>query len=325
MTASSYKQFFRRHHEILVVGVAIVLVALFVTISRGMWASPYNLASVLQVTATLGIMALAESLVITSGEIDISVGSTFGFSAITYLGLVPHLGSAAALIIALAAGLGIGALNGFLVVWFRLPSLIVTLGTLLIFQGLCIAVTAGFSFSIPWAHRKHFVYQVLGGGNLLGVNTAVFWMLGLFILFQMILFAMPFGNRLLAVGGSSQTAHSRGISVKRVKFAAFALCGLLAGFAGVLEAGKLGFADGSMGRLMELQAIAACVLGGCALAGGRVSILGVLMGTFLLCGIQSFLVIMGVQPQWFMLVLGIIVVSAARADRVFRDWVLRGV
>ena len=71
-------------------------------------------------------------------------------------------------------------------------------------------------------------------------------------------------------------------------------------------------------------AIAACVLGGCALAGGRVSILGVLMGTFVLCGIQSFLVIMGVQPQWFMLVLGIIVVSAARADRVFRDWVLRG-
>ncbi|MGD9363603.1 MAG: ABC transporter permease, partial [Desulfobacterales bacterium] len=272
MTASSYKQFFRLHHEILVVGVAIVLVALFVTISRGLWASPYNLASVLQVTATLGIMALAESLVITSGEIDISVGSTFGFSAITYLGLVPHLGSAAALIIALAAGLGIGALNGFLVVWFRLPSLIITLGTLLIFQGLCIAVTAGFSFSIPWAQRKNFAYQVLGGGNFLGVNTAVFWMLGLFILFQMILFAMPFGNRLLAVGGSSQTAHSRGISVRRVKFTAFTLCGLLAGFAGVLEAGKLGFADGSMGRLMELQAIAACVLGGCALAGGRVSL-----------------------------------------------------
>jgi simple sugar transport system permease protein/ribose transport system permease protein len=270
-------------------------------------------------------MALGEALIITSGEIDISVGSIFGFSAITYLGLVPHLGSAAALIIALAAGIGIGALNGFLVVWFRLPSLIVTLGTLLIFQGLCIAVTAGFSFSIPWAQRKNFVYQVLGGGDFLGVNAAVFWMLGLFILFQMILFAMPFGNRLLAVGGSSQTAHSRGISVRRVKFAAFALCGLLAGFAGILEAGKLGFADSSMGRLMELQAIAACVLGGCALAGGRVSLLGVLVGTFILCGIQSFLVIMGVQPQWFMLVLGIIVVSAARADRVFRDWVLRGV
>jgi ribose transport system permease protein len=196
---------------------------------------------------------------------------------------------------------------------------------LLIFQGLCIAVTSGFNFSIPWAQRKNFVYHVLGGGNFLGVNTAVLWMLGVLILFQMILFAMPFGNRLLAVGGSSQTAHSRGISVKGIKFSAFTLCGLLAGFAGVLEAGKLGYADGSMGRLMELQAIAACVLGGCALAGGRVSLLGVLMGTFILCGIQSFLVIMGVQPQWFMLVLGIIVVSAARADRVFRDWVHRGV
>ena len=324
MTALSYKKFLRLHSETLVVGVAIVLVAIFVAISRGLWASPYNLASVLQVVATLGIMALGEALVITSGEIDISVGSTFGFSAITYLGLVPHLGSVPALIIALAAGFGIGALNGFLVVWFRLPSLIITLGTLLIFQGLCIAVTAGFSFSIPYAQRKNFVYHVLGGGNFLGANTAVFWMLGFFILFQMIVFAMPFGNRLLAVGGSSETAHSRGISVRRVKFAAFALCGMLAGFAGVLEAGKLGYADGSMGRLMELQAIAACVLGGCALAGGRVSLLGVLMGTFILCGIQSFLVIMGVQPQWFMLVLGIIVVSAARADRVFRDWIVRG-
>ena len=230
-----------------------------------------------------------------------------------------------AAIIALAAGLGIGALNGFLVVWFRLPSLIITLGTLLIFQGLCIAVTAGFSFSIPWAQRSNFVYQVLGGGKFLGLNTAVLWMLGILILFQMILFAMPFGNRLLAVGGNSQTAHSRGISVGRVKFAAFTLCGLLAGFAGVLEAGKLGYADGSMGRLMELQAIAACVLGGCSLAGGRVSIIGALVGTFILCGIQSFLVIMGVQPQWFMLMLGIIVISAARADRVFRDWANRGV
>ena len=325
MTVSSSKQFFRLHPEILVVSVAAILVALFVTISRGLWASPYNLASVFQVTATLGIMALGEALVITSGEIDISVGSTFGFSAITYLGLVAHLGALPALLVALAAGAGIGAINGLLVVRFGVPSLIITLGTLLIFQGLCIAVTSGFSFSIPWAQRNHFFYQVLGGGNFLGLNTAVFWMLGLFIVFHLIIFSMPFGNRLLAVGGSSQTAHSRGISVKRIKFKAFTLCGLLAGFAGVLEAGKLGYADGSMGRLMEMQAIAACVLGGCALAGGRVSLLGALVGTFILSAIQSFLVVMGVQPQWFILILGIVVVSAAKADRIFRDWVNRGV
>ncbi len=324
MQVSSYKQFLRAHHEILVVGIALVLVLLFVAISGGVWASPYNLASVLQVTATLGIMALGEALVITSGEIDISVGSTFGFSAITYLGLVSQLGSTTALIIALAAGMAIGALNGFLVVRFRVPSLIMTLGSLLIFYGLCLAVTKGFSFSIPWAQRAHLMYTVLGGDDFLGVNTAVFWMVAFFILFQIIVFATPFGNHLLAVGGSNETAHSRGISVRRVKFAAFVLCGLLAGFAGVLEAGKLGSADASMGRYMEMQAVAACVLGGCSLMGGRVSLLGTLVGTLILCSIQSFLVIMGMQPQWFMLALGIIVVSAARADRVFRDWVTRG-
>jgi simple sugar transport system ATP-binding protein len=106
---------------------------LFVAISKGVWANSYNLASVLQVTATLGIMALGEALVITSGEIDISAGSTFGFSAITYLGLVLHVGPILATIIALAAGIGIGVLNGFMVVWFRIPSLIMTLGSLLIF------------------------------------------------------------------------------------------------------------------------------------------------------------------------------------------------
>ena len=325
MQVSSYKQFLRAHHEVLVVGIAVIFVLLFIGISGGVWASPYNLASVLQVTATLGIMALGEAMVITSGEIDISVGSTFGFSAITYLGLVSLLGSTVAMIIALAAGVGIGALNGFMVVRFRIPSLIMTLGALLIFQGLCLAVTKGFSFSIPWAKRAHITYTALGGDDFLSVNTAVFWMVVLFVLFQIIVFATRFGNHLLAVGGSNETAHSRGISVHRVKFAAFTLCGMLAAFAGVLEAGKLGSADASMGRLMEMQAIAACVLGGCSLSGGRVSLLGTLVGTFLLCSIQSFLVIMGMQPQWFMLMLGIIVVSAASADRVFRDWITRRV
>ncbi len=307
------------------VGIAVVLITLFVIVSRGLWATPYNVVSILQVMATLGLMACGEALVISSGEIDISVGSIFGVSALTYLGLYSYLGAIPAGIIALAVGFTIGVLNGLLVVLLGIPSLIMTLGTLLIFRGLCIAITEGFGFSVPWAQRKNLGYQILGGDTLLGVNTAVYWMAGFFILFQIIVFTTRFGNHLLAVGGDKETAHSRGIRVGRVKVMAFALCGLLAGFGGILEAGKLGFADGSFGRLMELQSIAACVLGGCSLAGGRVSILGTLVGTFILCGIQSFLVIMGLQPQWFILVLGIIVISAAMADRVFRDWVTRGV
>lgn len=130
----------------------------------------------------------------------------------------------------------------------------------------------------------------------------------------------PWGNQLLAVGGSLESARSRGVRVSRIKLSAFVLCAALAALGGVLEAGKLGSADGSMGRLMELQAIASCVLGGCLLAGGRISLIGALLGAFVLSSIQSYLVVMSVRPQWFILLLGIIVVLAALGDRWLRQW-----
>ncbi len=143
---------------------------------------------------------------------------------------------------------------------------------------------------------------------LVVLHVAIFWTVA--------------GNRLLAVGGDAESARSRGVRVGQVTWLAFIACSALAGFGGVLEAGKLGFADGSFGRLMELQAIASCVLGGCLLTGGRISVVGALVGAFVLSSIQSYLVIMGVQPQWFILLLGVIVVFAALADRTFHTWLL---
>jgi simple sugar transport system permease protein/ribose transport system permease protein len=236
---------------------------------------------------------------------------------------VIKFGPIPAALLAVVAGAAIGALNGFLVTRFKAPSLIVTLSTLMIFRGLSIALTEGFSFSVPYKARTGLLYQVFGGGNFLGVNSAVWWLGLVFAILMVFVFATPAGNRLLAVGGSSASAHSRGIRVDRIKITAFILCGALAGLAGVLEGGKLGFADGGMGRLTELQAIAACVLGGCALAGGRISLVGVIVGAFALSSIQSFLVVNGVQPQWFILLLGVIVVAAAIGDRALRDWALR--
>jgi simple sugar transport system permease protein/ribose transport system permease protein len=303
--------------------IAIALVAIFAATSGGRWANFYNIASILQVTATLGLMALGVSLVIGTREIDISVGSTFGMGALVYLWLANNADPLVGLIATLGAGLLIGLLNGWLVVWAKTPSLIITLGTLMIFRGIAIALTGGFSFSVPYAERGHPVYQVLGGGELFGLNTAVPWMVCVLVALSIFLFATPGGNRLLAVGGSAESAHSRGVHVDRVKITAFAVCGLLAALGGALEAGKLGFADGSMGRLMELQAIAACVLGGCALAGGRVSLVGAVLGAFVLSSIQSYLVVMGVRPQWFILLLGLIVVFAAFGDKALRVWALK--
>ncbi|MDI5933330.1 ABC transporter permease [Halomonas kalidii] len=317
------RQLVRQHSEIGIILIAILLVMFFSTTSFDRWATAYNLASIAQITATLGLLALGASLVMGTGEIDISVGSTFGIGALAYLGTVATIGPLPAMLLAAAAGAAIGLFNGFIVTRFGVSSLLLTLSTLLVFRGVAVALTDGFSFSVPYGERSGFLYQLFGGGDFLGVNTGFWWLiLGLAVL-MVFLYATPGGSRLLAVGGSAESARSRGIRVTRVKVRAFIICGVLAALAGTLEGGKLGFADGGMGRLMELQAIAACVLGGCALLGGRVSLIGVVVGAFVLSSIQSYLVVNGVQPQWFMLLLGTIVVAAAISDRSLRDWALR--
>jgi simple sugar transport system permease protein/ribose transport system permease protein len=324
MRLSALRRLARRHSELGIVLIALLLALVFASTSADRWANGFNLAAVAQQTATLGLMALGVALVIGTGEIDISVGSVFGFCALVYLGQVPTLGPIPSVLLAMVAGAAIGTLNGFLVTRFAVPSLIVTLSTLMIFRGLAIALTEGFTFSVPYKTRREAVYHVFGGGNLAGINTAFWWMVLALIVLTVFVYATRGGNRLLAVGGSAQSAHSRGVRVRRIKLAAFILSGMLAALAGTLEAGKLGFADGGMGRLMELQAVAACVLGGCALVGGRISLLGTVVGAFALSSIQSYLVVNAIRPQWFILLLGLIVVAAALSDRALRDWALSG-
>ncbi len=320
MAGSTYKQVVARHSEIGIFLIAIAAVVFFSLSSGGKWANLFNLGTILQVTATLGLMSLGVAFVMGAGEIDISVGSTLGMGALTYLWLSLRIHPALAAVAATAVGAAIGLFNGLLVTRTKAPSLIISLGTLLIFRGIAIALTNGFSFAIPYEQRDSFSYALLGGGEWFGFNTAIVWVIAGLIVLSVVLRGTPFGNWLLAVGGSADSAHSRGVRVDRTKVIAFVLCGALSAFAGALEAGKLGFADGSMGRQMELQAIASCVLGGCLLAGGRVSLIGALMGAFVLSSIQSYLVVMAVKPQWFILLLGLIVVFAAYGDQRFRDW-----
>jgi simple sugar transport system permease protein/ribose transport system permease protein len=163
--------------------------------------------------------------------------------------------------------------------------------------------------------KANSVYQFFGDSDVLGYNNALVWALVILLLLQYILFWTPIGNRLLAVGGNAESAHSRGVSVMSTKWRVYIACAFLAGLAGILQASDLGYVDGGFGRQRELQAIAAAVLGGCALAGGRTSLVGTLLGAFILSGIQSYLVIKSIGPEWFILLLGLIVVLVSLADR----------
>ncbi len=313
----------RRHPEGITIGLVILISLAFAVITQGRWVSIGNLQSVSQVTAVLAIMAFGEAMVIATGEIDISVGSVSGIGALTFLGLAPMVGSGLALLAAIVCGIVIGTLNGVFVVLLGLPSLLVTLGTLFLFQGIGYAATSGFSFAATDAVRQDFIYNTVGGGNIAGVNVAAIWALIVLVVLQMIVFETPVGNRILAVGGDAASSFSRGVSVTKIKFGVFVVSGVLAAFAGVLDAAFIGYADGSFGATMELSAIAAAVLGGCHLTGGRISLLGTLFGAFMLRGIQSFLILLAVQPQWYILVVGLIVVLASVADRTLTRFATR--
>ena len=305
----------RRHPEGVTISMVVLISLAFAVITQGSWLSVGNMQSLSQVTAVLAFMAFGEAIVIATGEIDISVGSVSGIGALVFLGLAPVVGSGLALLGALACGILIGALNGVFVALLGLPSLLVTLATLFLFQGIGYAVTSGFSFAATDSVRQQWIYNAVGNSGVAGVNAGVIWALVVLVVLQLVVFETPVGNRILAVGGDAASSFSRGVNVTKIKFGVFVVSGLLAAFAGVLDAAFIGYADGSFGATMELSAIAAAVLGGCHLAGGRISLIGTLLGAFVLRGIQSFLIILGFQPQWYILVVGLIVVLASLADR----------
>ena len=318
------RRIIRKHPEAATVSMVVLISLAFASITRGSWLSTGNLQALSQITAVLAMMAFGQALVIATAEIDISVGSVCGVGALVFLGLAPLIGSALALLGALVCGILIGALNGVFVALIGVPSLLVTFGTLFLFQGVAYAVTAGFSFVATKAVRQEFVYSAVGGGDFAGVNAAIFWALIVLLVLHVVVFKTPVGNRILAIGGDAASSFSRGVKVGKIKLGVFAVSGLLAAFAGVLDAAFIGYADGSFGATMELSAIAAAVLGGCHLAGGRISLIGTLLGAFMLRGIQSFLILLGVQPQWYILVAGLIVVLATLADRTLTRLALKG-
>ncbi len=308
--------FMRKRIEIGAAIVAVLLIFGFTQASDGVWLSITNMREVLRVTAVLSIMAFGEALVITVGEIDISVGSVFGIVGLTYMAFAPQAGVLPAVVIALVVALVIGALNGLVTSYFRIPSLIVTLGSLFFFRGLIYAILAkAFSFKTNDILRADPLYQFFGDKSVFGINIALVWAVASMLFVSYVLFLTPAGNRLLAVGGDAESARSRGVNVLYTKWGAFIACAFFAGLAGILEASNLGYVDGSFGRQRELQAIAAAVLGGSATSGGRSSIIGAFLGAFILSGIQSFLVIKAIQPQWFVLLLGLIIVLVSLADR----------
>jgi len=318
-------EFLSKRRELGAVIGSIVLVSVFSIATEGRWFSVRNARVLMQISSLLGIMVVGQSLLIISGEFDLSVGSVFGLCGVTFVTLVSKtgLGVIPAFITTMVLAILAGFLNGLITLKGRIPSLIATLGGLFIYRGLVYYVTGGFTRSLPSVARKHLLVRALGGSFVYGFNNSILWYIFGTVIFSIILAYTVYGNKVFAVGGDPQSALSRGVNVVKTKWITFVITSTLAGFAGVCSVSKMYIANTTLGEQMELESIASTVIGGCALTGGIGSIWGSAIGAFLLSTIRSGLIMMGAPPYWFVTFVGVILVIAVILNTTLSSWIKR--
>jgi simple sugar transport system permease protein/ribose transport system permease protein len=291
-----------------IVGVAVML-AVFTVIDFSGWWTVQTVSNVTQFTAILAFVAMGQALVIMTKEIDLSVGSVYGLAGVAFITMEPTLGVPGSLVLALIIAAFAGFLQAVAVVKGQLPSMIVTLGGLFAARGIIYVWTGGSVHNFSPAARSHPLTRLLGG-ELFGIDAAIFWLVAVGAILSLVLWATPFGNRLLATGGSRGSAESRGVRTDRIKIAAFVLCSLLAGFAGILTLCNQPQTHVTLGENMELEAISAAVIGGCLLSGGRGSILGAILGALIVVSFRYELIALGAPSSWYITFVGVVLIVA---------------
>lgn len=268
-----------------------------------------NLEGTLSQVAVIGIVALAVNQVILAGEIDVSTGSMLGVCALL-AGVVAERtdGLFVALATAIAAGAFFGAFNGLMVTRLRLPSIIATLGLLYILRGTLLAEGGDTVANAPSGAR------VLGTGQILGIDVAVFLLVAVFAVFEILHRHTLWGREILAVGGNGEAARIAGLRVDWVRFRGFLLVGACVGLAAMVYVGQIGQVQATAATGFELQPIAAAVIGGTSIAGGRGSNLAPLIGAVLIGVILNALTLLSVPGTYVDLVMGGLILVAILTD-----------
>lgn len=293
-------------------GVAFVLVFLISVLLKGdMFLSHDNIVNILRNNSIIGIVALGMTLVIITGGIDLSVGSQLVITGIAVLTVTNLTGN---IVAGVAAGLALGALlgmgSGALVTKFKIPAFIVTLGTMGIYRSLSQYFLNGGGIMIGDNPMESYV--AIANYDLFGLvpMTILYW---LFFCVAVHLFAMKTrtGRYIYAVGSNEKATQLSGINVNRVKVITYAMSGLLVAVAAVIESSRLGSINSaSSGSAYEMDAIAAAVVGGTSMSGGRGRILGTVFGTLTLGIINNMMTLLGVPPFLVGTVKGVIIISA---------------
>ena len=297
---------------IVYIAFALVFLYFSVTLHGSGFLTSTNLLNILRATATISIMAVAMSFVIGAAQIDLSVGATAGLASVTTAMTIHDHGMVLGIVVGLVTGLVVGSVNGALVAVFAIPSFLVTLGMLGVAHGTAMWVTN----TEPQPILNETYNNAFGSGDLGPVPSLDVWTLFAVAIGHVVLRKTSYGRRVLATGGNAIAARFSGVNTRLVTFLVLAAMGLTAGIAGMLYAGRLQSGRFQWGEGDELSVIAAVILGGTSLFGGRASVIGSLLGSVMIGLINNGLILAGLESSQQEIVRGaIIVVAVALARR----------
>jgi ribose transport system permease protein len=303
-------------------GVLVVLVVLVaaMTLATPHFLTTGNLLNVLRQVSINSVIACGMTMIIITGGIDLSVGSLVAMaSCLAMLAIGATDSDLLGLLVSIAVGATAGAFNGALIAWARVPPFIMTLATLTIFSGIALISTGGapiirFTGDFRW----------VGQGLIYGIPVPVVIMLLIAALTHIVLSRTAFGAAVYAVGGNEEAARLSGIAVRKIKFLVYVIGGALTGLAAMILMGRLSSAQPNMGQGFELDAIAAVVLGGTSLMGGRGTVWGTLIGALVIGILNNGFNLLAIDPYFQLVAKGAIILLAVLIDDRVRRHLVGG-
>lgn len=293
---------------IIYIGFLIVFVVFAITLGEKGFLTSTNLLNVFRQTAIISIMAVAMTFVIGAGQIDLSVGAVAGLaSVVTALALGPWgLALPVAIALGLLTGVIVGAANGFLLAFVGIPSFLVTLATLGIVNG-----TAQYmSATAPIPIQNDTFTFFFGSGDVGPIPSLLIWTAVIFVIGHVVLRKTTYGRRVLATGGNAVAARFSGVDIRLIRFLVMAVMSVVAALAGILFAGRLHSGRFEFGAGAELSVIAAVILGGTSLFGGRATVIGTLLGSLMIGLINNGLTLASLPTSQQFIIRGLIIILA---------------
>ena len=302
---------FEWQQNIIYIGFIAVFLLFAITLGDSGFTSPNNLLNIFRQTATISIMAVAMTYVIAAAEIDLSIGSVAGLAAVVAAMTIDTYGLFVGIAAGLAVGAIAGAISGGLVAWLKVPSFLVTLGML----GLVVGVARWITESAPVPIADQTFIAIFGGADVGPIPGLLIWVIVAVTVGAIVMNKTKFGRHVRATGGNLVAAGYTGVKTARVKFMVLLLSGVVASIAGMLYAGRLQSGRFQWGTGDELSVIAAVILGGTSLFGGRGQVVGSLFGALFIGLINNGLILAGLDVSQQQVVRGAIIILAVALSR----------